>query len=264
MDRLQIVMLGSGAVATHLGKALYGQGHRILQVYSRNLQHASTLSGQVEAEALDQLSKLNPKADLYIISVSDQAIAGLVDALPQTLACVVHTSGSTDIGVLEGRFSSWGVLYPLQTFSIQRDVDFSKIPILLEGDRPETESFLKLYMEELSRQVQLVESQQRGILHVAAVLACNFSNHLYALAQNLLEDHQLTFDLIRPLIQETAEKALQHAPASVQTGPAIRQDRNTMERHMVLLANRPDLQQLYKYLSESIQHNSGENVDDSL
>ena len=264
MNTLRMVMIGSGAVATHLSLALYQAGYKFLQVYSRDISHARLLADRLQAESIDQFSQVTPRADLYIIAVSDSAIGDVVAALPPQLSCVVHTSGSTDIKVLSGRFLHWGVLYPLQTFSKQRAVDFMDIPVLVEGESPATLDKLKQTLSNVSRHVQAVDSHQRGILHIAAVFACNFSNHLYALAQSLLEEQGLSFELIRPLIQETAEKARQHAPASVQTGPAVRGDQITLQRHMQLLADHPDLRQLYQLISQSIQHNSGKNVDDSL
>lgn len=256
MDVQNIVMIGSGGVATHLGLGLHHAGHRILQVYSPNLSHARQLGTRIDAAGISDLQELDTTADLYIIAITDKAISPLAASLPPDLSCVVHTSGTTDIKVLSGRFRSWGVIYPLQTFSRERKVDMARVPLLLEADQEQTLIFLENCMRSMSLDIRQANSRQRAMLHIAAVFACNFTNHFYALADDLLQESGMSFDLLHPLITETASKATRHTPASVQTGPAVRNDTGTLQRHLELLAGRPELLRLYALISESIAHNT--------
>lgn len=249
---MNIVMLGSGNVATHLGKALQLAGHTILEVWSRTYENARILASSLQAEAVADVSEISRQADMYIISVSDDVIADVAALIPAKDKIIIHTSGSAGIEILKPYSSRYGVLYPLQTFSKKQDVDFKEIPLVLEGSSEEVELVLKEMALQLSFNVHFLNSDQRRILHLAAVFACNFTNHLYALADNLLKDHNLKFDLIRPLITETARKVQHNHPESVQTGPAIRNDKKTIDKHLELLRDHPELQEIYKLLSQSI------------
>lgn len=249
---MKIVLLGSGNVATHLGKAFKMAGQTISQVWSRNPVHAAELADTLAAETLTDLSDLDYEANLYIISVKDEGIAELVSALKLKDQLVVHTSGTTGIPVLDGVSSKFGVLYPVQTFSKVKSVDFRSIPIAIEGNTPEVCALIRSIADRLSETVIELDSTQRKTLHISAVFACNFTNHLYALAKGLLDEQDIDFDLIRPLIAETADKIQMNDPASVQTGPAIRGDVSTMQAHLDLLKDEPDLKLIYEKLSQSI------------
>ncbi|HEY0670544.1 MAG TPA: Rossmann-like and DUF2520 domain-containing protein [Sphingobacteriaceae bacterium] len=249
---MNIVMLGSGNVATHLGKALQLAGHTIVEVWSRTFDNARILASSLQAEAVADVSEISRQADIYIIAVSDDVIADVAALIPATDKLIIHTSGSTGIEILKPYSSRYGVLYPLQTFSKKQDVDFKEIPLVMEGSSEEVEHVLKEMVLQVSFNVHLLNSDQRRVLHLAAVFACNFTNHLYALADNLLKDHNLTFDLIRPLITETARKVQHNNPVSVQTGPAARNDKKTIDKHLELLRDHPELQEIYKLLSQSI------------
>lgn len=255
-------MLGSGNVATHLGAALANAGHRIVQVYSRTADHARTLAEALDAQAISHLGDLNPKADVFILAISDDAIASVAGQLPLHLnGIVVHTSGSTSIDVLQSH-ARYGVFYPLQTFSKGKTVDFASIPLALEaGDAPSMAQ-LESMARSISGVVFPCDSVQRLSLHVAAVFACNFTNHLYAVAADLLQRNGLSFDLIKPLVTETAQKVMALPPAEAQTGPAIRGDQITMEKHLEFLHGEAELQQLYALLSTAVQHakRSGNNA----
>lgn len=249
---MNIVLLGSGNVATHLGLALKRAGHEILQVYSRDLQHAEELAQKLRARAIDNLEELTSDAELYIISVSDSAISSVVDAFPFRDGFLVHTSGTTRLDVLGAASKNIGVFYPIQTFSKQKDVDFKRIPLALEANSVESERMLMELACSISDTVVKLNSQQREILHLSAVFACNFSNHLYAVANNLLAENKLSFDLLRPLIAETATKAQFFSPADVQTGPAVRNDQLTINKHLNLLEENPGLRKIYEMLSQDI------------
>jgi predicted short-subunit dehydrogenase-like oxidoreductase (DUF2520 family) len=249
---MNIVMLGSGNVATHLGKAFSNAGHTILQVWSRSFSHAKELADQLGAEAIDQLGQLTPEGDLYIVSVVDDAIIPVLEQLSSIYATVVHTSGSTDMEVISPYSKDYGVFYPLQTFSKGVAIDLTNTPILLEASNENVLNKIKALASSISRNVQYCNSDQRVKLHIAAVFSCNFTNHLYAIAQELLSESKLDFDLIRPLILETAQKVMDRLPNEVQTGPAVREDQLTLDRHRQKLKNHPDWLSIYNLLSSDI------------
>nr|WP_243749169.1 Rossmann-like and DUF2520 domain-containing protein [Mucilaginibacter agri] len=245
-------MIGSGNVSTHLSAALKNAGHRIMQVYSPNIGHASLLAYHVSAEPTDDISTINAETDLYIIAVKDDAIEGIARQLAVHGKFIVHTSGATSLDVLKSVTPLAGVFYPLQTFSKDKELDFRSVPLCIEGATEVITSQLVELGQTISNNIYRVDSEQRKILHLSAVFACNFPNYLYHVAQNLLAEHQLDFNLLRPLIMETAEKVQHRFPASVQTGPAVRNDQQTMAAHLQLLDNDVFLQKLYQLLSEGV------------
>jgi predicted short-subunit dehydrogenase-like oxidoreductase (DUF2520 family) len=249
---MNIVLLGSGKVATQVGKALHNAGIPVAQVYSPTLAHAQTLALQVHAKAISELAELTKNADVYIISVKDDAILTLVGQLDLGDKLVLHTSGSTAMDVLKTASTNYGVLYPLQTFSFDKTVDFSQVPIAVEASSPEIAKPLEALAHKLSPKIVQMSSEQRLVLHIAAVFACNFSNHVFAIAQQLLESKDIRFDYLRPLIAETAAKVQQALPSEVQTGPAIRKDEKILQKHLDFLKDHPQLQEIYRLLSQSI------------
>jgi len=250
---MNIVCIGSGNVATHLAIAFKAMGAEIIQVWSRDSRNAEILAALTKAKPVLNWEELDRSADLYIVAVKDDAIPAVASQLNGVKGIVVHTSGATAMTALYGAGSGYGVLYPLQTFSKTSSVNLSNVPFCIEADRPETLEKISAIAHLLSQQVDKVSSEQRKILHLAAVFACNFSNHLYHLSNQLLEQHQLKFDLLKPLIMQTAQK-IQHAlPSEVQTGPAVRDDQETMKKHLELLQGSPELQRIYEMLSDSIK-----------
>ncbi|MFC4212528.1 Rossmann-like and DUF2520 domain-containing protein [Pedobacter lithocola] len=250
---MRIVVLGSGNVATHLALALNAAGEEIVQVFSLNLNHAEALAKKIQAEAINNISKINRLADLYIISVKDDAINSIASELRGIEGLVVHTSGSTDIKILSSELKNAGVFYPLQTFSKSKALDFGNIPICLEATDEKQLDILKNIAQKLSPKVYLIDSQKRRVLHLAAVFACNFTNHMYYMSKQILVNNNLDFDIIKPLITETADKILNYSPENVQTGPAVRNDDTTINRHLNMLADLPELQEIYTTLSNSIK-----------
>lgn len=249
---MNIVLLGSGNVATHLGRAFKLAGQSIVQVWSLDIEHAKELADTLASEAISDLDDINRAADLYIISVKDDAISEVASMLKMGDKLIVHTSGSTGLEALEGVSSRIGVFYPLQTFSKSKSVDFRQIPIAIEASNSEDAAVIRSIADRLSERVIELNSSQRRALHVAAVFACNFTNHLFAIAQGLLEAEKLDFDLVRPLIAETAEKIQLNDPESVQTGPALREDHEIILSHLDMLRDKPELKELYERLSQSI------------
>lgn len=249
---MRITIIGSGNVATHLAAAFKNAGHRIMQVYSRDAQHAALLAYHVKAEPITDLDQIDSETDLFVISIKDDAIGPVAEQLARYDKLMVHTSGATHLFALQAYSEQVGVFYPLQTFSKTREINFRNVPLCVEAATEDIAKQLTELAQTISNHVYRVDSAQRKILHLAAVFACNFPNYLYDVAQQLLEQHQLDFNMIRPLILETAEKVQASLPASVQTGPAVRRDETTMENHLKLLEDRPDLQQLYNLLSQAI------------
>jgi predicted short-subunit dehydrogenase-like oxidoreductase (DUF2520 family) len=245
---MNIVLLGSGNVATHLGRAFKEAKHEIIQVWSRNLEHARILGKELVVGYTNDISSISPEADLYIVSVSDDYIADVVSAFPHPGKIIVHTSGSTDKNIT----GLSGVFYPLQTFSKNVSVDFSVLPIAIEAVDKPIETLLFDLASSIGSKPMNLNSDQRKALHVAAVFACNFSNHLYSIANEILEDSGLDFDLIRPLISATAQKIQNNFPVKTQTGPAVRNDQKTLQKHIQFLQHHPTLVDLYEKLSQSI------------
>ncbi len=251
---MKVAILGAGNVATHLSKALIKAGYPIKQVWSRNHNHAIDLALEIGANSIPQISDLSNQIDVIIIAVSDDAIESVVSQIPisNQQQLILHTSGSTGLYVLEKHCQNCGVLYPLQTFSKNHDVDFSTIPLLMEANHHQAEEQLLMIAKKLSLKVEKVNSENRMRIHVSAVFACNFTNHFYAIAEKLVKDTNLSFDLIKPLILETAQKAILNSPSQTQTGPAKRNDAATIDKHLDLLKSNPQLQNLYAIVSQDI------------
>lgn len=253
---MQITLIGAGRVATHLAKVLQLQ-HQIVQIYSRNLQHAQTLADQVNAQAIDDVQQLDAQTDLVIIAVRDQAIHNVIDSIAPYLTenLIVHTSGSTDLSILQQRHPRAGVFYPLQTFSMERDVNWTDTPLFVEAVQQQDLTLLTELANSLSQSVYQYSSTQRLTLHLAAVFACNFSNYCYDMAKQIVDAEQVDFSLLYPLILETANKATANNPKDMQTGPAMRGDQNILSMHSQLLANatnRKDMENIYACMSEAI------------
>ena len=249
---MEIVLLGSGNIATHLGKALKMAGQNITQVWSRSFDKATELADSVGAKAINELSQITSTAGLYLMAVNDDAIRSVAGQLSIADGLIVHTSGSTGLDVLDGIAKRTGVFYPIQTFSKSKAVDLRQVPIAIEGSSAEVTDLLHSMASRISERVFEMNSVKRRTVHTAAVFACNFTNHMYVLAQELLKEQNLSFDLLRPLIAETALKIQSADPASVQTGPAVRNDQSTMEMQLQLLKGNQKLIELYEKLSQSI------------
>lgn len=254
IEDTSIVMVGAGNLATNLAKALYYKGFRIEQVYSRTQESAQALAQVVEASWTIDLNKLADDAQLYIVSLKDDVLVGRLSDIVHghEKSLWVHTAGSIPMAIWQDHVEQYGVFYPMQTFSKEREVNFEEIPIFVEGNSTLVTEYLKAIAGTLSSKVYEATSLQRKCLHLAAVFTCNFSNHMYALADELLKKYDLPFDAMLPLIDETARKVHEIAPRQAQTGPAVRFDVNVMDSHLQMLADEPGMQDIYRLLSESI------------
>ena len=250
---IKVTIIGSGNLAQHLIAALSkahdsGSEIQLTQVYSRQPE---TLNLLVDHHSI--ISDINQLADsdLYIIAISDDAIADVSAALPFRNRLVVHTSGSVPLKALKDN-NRKGVFYPLQTFSKIREVDFSNIPIALESQNATDFQLLEKVARTISNNVQAINSSQRKALHVSAVFVNNFANHLYAIANDICREHKVSFEILKPLIKETAEKVMSLSPDEAQTGPAKRNDKKTIASHLALLTDE-NQKAIYKLLTHSIQ-----------
>lgn len=251
----RIVLIGAGNVATHLGMGLQKAGWQVVQVYSRTEASASELASRLGVPFVTSLEAVCTDADVYLVMVKDAVLQELIPAVVKGRegALFVHTAGSVSMSVWENHARRYGVLYPMQTFSKAREVDFALVSFFVEANG-ETELLgLKEMASSLSPKVYEATSAQRTYLHMAAVFACNFANHMYALSAHLLEKNGLPFDAMLPLIDETARKAHVLSPKDAQTGPAVRRDTNVMNKHLEMLAGEPKMKEIYKIISNSIQ-----------
>ncbi|WP_276497628.1 Rossmann-like and DUF2520 domain-containing protein [Pontibacter litorisediminis] len=253
---MNIALIGAGNVGWHLAQALQAAGHTITTVNSRSAAQREELAQLLpQAQPIATLDLLSIAADVVLVAVPDAALAAVAGALQVKPGTVVaHTSGSQPLSVLAPvQGARTGVFYPLQTFSKTKAVDLRQVPILLEATDEETLQLLQRLAQSISNTVEAVTSGARKQLHLAAVFACNFTNHLLGISRQLLQEANLPHHLLQPLIQETIAKAMQHNPYTVQTGPAIRHDQNVIEEHLHLLQQHPHLQEIYRLLTQSIQ-----------
>ncbi len=257
---MKIVLIGAGNLATHLGKALHAAGHDMVQVFSRTMQSAETLASLLDAEPLTDMAQVRDDADVYIFSVKDSALEQLISQLCGGEKKVfLHTAGSMPMSVFRGKALHYGVLYPMQTFSKQREVDFSIIPCFIEANDEFALKQIEGLAGRISHRVYQLSSEDRKYLHLSAVFACNFANHCYAASQELLQQHGIPFDVMLPLIDETAAKVHGMTPKEAQTGPAVRYDENVIGKQIRLLENQPYFQKIYDCMSKSIHELESEN-----
>lgn len=251
---MKIVWIGAGNLATQLGEALHRAGHETLQVFSRTMASAEALAGRLGCLATDDCDAVVPSADVYIFSVKDGVLEGLVSRIaPRTGdALCLHTAGSMPMDVFRGHAHRYGVLYPMQTFSKDCPVDFKEIPVFVEASAPDVFAQTEQLARSVSDRVKEMSTERRRRLHLAAVFACNFVNHCYALAADVLGRDGIPFDVMWPLIDETARKVHRLPPVEAQTGPAVRYDRNVMDRQCAMLDGEPERKALYEMMSRSI------------
>lgn len=266
---MELVFVGAGMLATQLAQALHEKGHHILAVYSRTMASAQALAVQVGAIATDDIATLPyPTADAIIMAVKDDALPSLATQLAAVgdasgrcnLSCpVFHTAGSVPADTL-GTLAHYGVIYPMQTFSKERRADFARIPVFIEASDDETLAVARDIATSVSSQVTMLNSERRRQLHLAAVFACNFVNHCYALSADILERSGLDFSVMLPLVEETAAKVATMQPREAQTGPAVRYDQTVIARQSEMLAAQPLTRQIYELMSNSIHQHAVSNA----
>lgn len=254
----KVIVIGSGNLAQHLivafqNSQIKGSETELIQVFSRKKE---ALIHLVDSSKITSDYNQLLEADLYIIAVSDDAIASVSSQLPFQDRLVVHSSGGVAIDVLDNK-NRKGVFYPLQSFTKNKAVDFRNIPICLESENTADFQLLEKVAKSISDSVFAIDSHQRKALHVAAVFVNNFTNHLYQIGNEICQENQIPFDILKPLILETAQKIMHLSPEKAQTGPAIRNDKKTIEAHELFLSHK-NQSTIYKLLTQSIQDNGKE------
>ncbi len=275
---MKLVFLGSGNLATHLSLALKASGEDIIQIFSRTQEHAQALADKLHCASCTSISDIRTDADIYIFSVKDDALPSLISQLSEHLAnhqhpspntyhpIFLHTAGSVPMSVFPDNTPSpntlhpspnYGVLYPMQTFSKDREVDFREIPCFIEASNDDTLEVIRQLSSRISDHVQEASSEKRKKLHLAAVFACNMVNHCYRLAEKVLEEENIDFSLYQPLIQETANKVMELSPRNAQTGPMVRYDRTIMDAQIALISDERT-RQIYRLMADSIHADSSQ------
>ncbi|MBL7897165.1 MAG: DUF2520 domain-containing protein [Crocinitomicaceae bacterium] len=250
MDITRINIIGAGNVANYLVHKL-GSDIQVVNVYSRTLSHASNLATIANAIPIDQIELIDNTVDLNIICVKDDAVKEIIKHLSKNVL-TVHTSGSLDISILDS-FTNFGIIYPLQTISKNRINKIGEIPFLVEANNQDVERILlEFTMNQFSKQSLLVDSKTRLQIHIAAVIANNFTNYLLLKSEEILNQSGVDFQILRPLLNETINKAFESGPTNSQTGPAFRNDKKTIELHMQKLSD-THVKELYKLMTELIQ-----------
>ena len=252
---IKIVLLGTGNVATHLYNAFHtNHKTKVVQVYNRSKKRLLYFE-EHSTTTTTSISKITEHADVYIVAISDDSINEFTKKLRFHNKLVVHTSGSVGMMSIANQ-NKRGVFYPLQTFTLGKKVDFTQIPICIETEFPENLPVLEQLANAISNHCYHISSEQRKALHIAAVFVNNFANHMYQKGAEICREHKLPFDILKPLIQETARKIETLSPEKSQTGPAIRNDKETISRHLTDLTDKTQ-QEIYKILTKSIQKTHG-------
>ncbi len=252
---IRVAIIGAGNVATHLARALRRSEVTISGVWSRTATSAVRLSKVAKARPVTDL-RLLPEADFYIFSLPDRVLENVIAdfaPLAPSKSILLHTAGSIPMDVFRGKAERYGVLYPLQTFSKEVKQLKRKFPCFIEGADSDTLSRIHNLACKITNDVRPLDSEKRKHLHLAAVFACNFVNHCYAVAASLLEEQGVRADCLQPLVEETARKLEDMSPRESQTGPAVRGDGNVIAAHLDMLASHPDFMRIYKEMSIGIQ-----------
>ncbi len=251
----KVTLVGSGNMAHWLVYAMKNAGVKISQIYSRQLSHAETLAEKAGAEAIDDIRDLSPDSDLYIFSVKDDSYENLLRQLPFRLSLAVHTAGSLSMRILESYAESYGILYPYQ--SVNKDMDFKDVivPLCVEASNNTVENELLAFARRLTSTVQKLDESQRLVLHRAAIFGCNFTNAMYAIAFDILQEHHIDWQMILPLLQNTTEKVKTMNPHEAQTGPARRGDQNVIHLHLEAIQDER-IREIYRLMTEYIMIHS--------
>ncbi len=257
----QIVIIGSGNVATHYALALANAGVSITQIVGRKAKGVKSLAKRIGCNYTTDFKQIEGSAGMYLLAINDDAIARVIERFPYKNKIMVHTAASVDASVFGSKTNHYGVMYPLQSLSKDIPIDFNSVPLLVEGNTEELTDSLITLAGKMTNKVQYADGNMRLSAHVSAVFVNNFVNHLWALAQQLAVENGVDPRLFEPLMAETARKALLNPAEMVQTGPALRGDYKTIERHMNLIES-PQLKNIYKSLTDSIINMY--NTDDAL
>ncbi len=250
----KVCFIGAGKLATQLSKAMRIEGYDIVQIYSRTEDSAKSLAKALQCAYTTNVGMLTIEADLYVCALKDSVITEVLNKTKgfSKGKILVHTAGSMPLDILARYAENYGVLYPMQTFSKKKEVNFSKVPFLIEGSNSQVVENLSNIAEKFNSKSYIVSSEDRKKIHLAAVFVSNFANHVYALGSDLVQSVNVPFEVLLPLIDETAEKVHYMSPKEAQSGPAVRNDRNVIEMHLSMLKENENLMKIYRMMSESI------------
>jgi predicted short-subunit dehydrogenase-like oxidoreductase (DUF2520 family) len=248
-----VSFIGAGNVANHLAVALFEKGITINEICSKKGDSATELSKKVNARVVSDYQYFTNQNDIFIVAVNDNEIENVLTHFPFPQSLIAHTSGTFDAKNSFEHLTRKGVFYPLQTFSKNSKISLNDVPFLIETQQQNDEALLKTLAQLLSDKVAITNTIDRQYIHLAAVFACNFTNHFYAIASKILENQQLSLDILFPLISQTVEKIKTTHPIQAQTGPAIRKDSIVIQKHIDMLKNHPEWQKIYTFVSENIQ-----------
>ena len=249
---MDIVLIGSGNVATVLGRKSLAAGHRIVQVYSRNADHANVLATRLGTNSTSYISSVERKTDLMIIAVRDNAVSHFVQEIGEVRSIIAHTAGALSINAVRGSNKSFGVIYPLQ--SLRKEIDIvPPVTLLVEGNNPETRDLLVKYSASIANLVLEANDENRMKYHLAATIVNNFTNYLFTMTASFCEKENISFSILQPLMEETVIRLRNNTPQNTQTGAAIRNDLDTIEKHRDLLNKYPDILNFYDSFTAEIQ-----------
>lgn len=248
---MKVVIIGSGNTATILGRKIKAAEHDILQITGRTEATVHALAAELGCDGNTDVKKIDPSADIYIVALADKALPQLHEWLQLDKKLVVHTAAAIPRDVLQKVSKNYGVLYPLQTLRKEQTV-LPEIPFLVDGNSADDLALVQDFAASLSGKVLVAGDELRLRMHVAAVFVSNFVNHLYMLAEDFCKKEHIDFSLLLPLITETANRLQSLSPKQSQTGPAIRNDCVTIDKHLEVLNNYPELKRMYELLTESI------------
>jgi predicted short-subunit dehydrogenase-like oxidoreductase (DUF2520 family) len=251
-EHMNIVILGSGNTATAIGHLCHRANYNILQVFGRNRLTTDILSKALNAEGISEWEDIVPDAALYIVALPDSFLPYLHKHFSLQKGLVVHTAGSVSMQVLNSVSRNYGVLYPLQSLH-KNTISYSNIPLLVDGNTAEDKTLLADFAATLSGKVGYANDSDREKLHLSAVWVNNFTNHLFTMGWNICRENNLDFNLLLPLMEQTVSRLHFGNPPDFQTGPAIRGDISTIQKHLNMMNEHPDMQVLYKTLSSSIE-----------
>ena len=249
---MRVVIIGAGNVASVFGRLILAASHEIIQVYSRSISSAQSLGKELGCSFVDNLEAVDLTADIYILAITDNALQNIQDSLFLGDKLVVHTAGSVSKKVLSNISSQYGVLYPLQSLRKDQSADQSIIPLLIDANKESVLSIIEQFAFTLSSVVCIVGDDKRLCLHLAAVIVNNFTNHLYTLTAEYCKNEEVDFKMLQPIIEQTALRLRANLPADLQTGPAIRNDQSTLDKHIQALSNHPELKTIYLIFTESL------------
>lgn len=256
---MKIVVLGAGNVATHMSLALKEAGHSIIKVYSRTKVNAEELASRIGCLSTNNIKELPVDADVYLFSIKDDVLSDIAHQVSKIVtnldSVFIHTAGSVPLDIFENCSRRYAVLYPMQTFSKKREIDFHKVPCFIESSDEVSLECVSNLARSITNTYKYASSYERTRMHLAAVFACNFTNHCYRLAEQIVEKEGFDFSLFLPLIEETAHKVSIMSAREAQTGPMVRNDKSVMDYQLGLITNERT-RMLYRLMAESIYEDS--------